>query len=106
MIILYFEVSQIYDRLVIYFLKHFSGKLEAVQDILSVNAPAALIRHYSFINFEEFGYKWKPDWINMVRDPIEKVSKNFILKKSKFGSIIIIVKHFLDFSGNILVLLY
>ena len=100
MIILYFEVSQIK-----HLLKHFSGKLEAVQDILSVNAPAALIRHYSFINFEEFGYKWKPDWINMVRDPIEKVSKKIheIFKKSKYDKVI---KHFLDFSGNILVLLY
>ena len=72
------DVHNFFDLIFFFYIKNnnfFSGKFEAVQDILSVNAPAALVRHYSFINFEEFGYKWRPDWINMVRDPIEKVSK-------------------------------
>ena len=30
-------------------------------------------RHYSFINFKEYGLEWYPDWFSIVRDPVERV---------------------------------
>ena len=57
--------SIIYDSL--------QGQLEEINSILSVNQPAVWVRHYAFLDFESFGYKWKPEWISIVRNPIERV---------------------------------
>ena len=54
----------------------YTGQLRQVVSILSVNIPAVWIHHYAFINFQHFGYKWNPDYMNIVRDPIEKVIMN------------------------------
>ena len=57
--------SIIYDSL--------QGQLEEINDVLSINQPTVWIRHYAFLDFESFGYKWKPEWISIVRNPIERV---------------------------------
>ena len=44
-----------------------------MQDMLSNNVPAVWVQHYPFLNFSQFDYKWRPNYINIVRDPIEKV---------------------------------
>ena len=43
------------------------------QEILSDNVPTIWIRHYPFLDFSHFHYKWRPTYINIVREPIEKV---------------------------------
>ena len=56
---------------------------------MKIEKPMAIIRHYSFIDFEKHtNSTWSPDWFNIVRDPIDKVSKvsfvNFVgIKKLK-----------------------
>ena len=37
------------------------------------SSPAAVIRHYNFVDFERYGGIWTPDYINIVRDPIDKI---------------------------------
>ena len=49
------------------------GKFEAIDTVMKWHNPIALVRHYSFINFHEYGYQWRPDWFSMVREPVEKV---------------------------------
>ena len=52
------------------------GQLEEIKSIFRVNQPAVWIRHYAFLNFDSLGFsRWKPDWINIVRNPIERVRK-------------------------------
>lgn len=34
-------------------------------------------RHYSYINFKKYGYKWSPIWFSMVRHPIDRVQLMF-----------------------------
>ena len=57
--------SIIYDSL--------QGQLEEIKGVLSINQPTVWIRHYAFLDFESFGYKWKPEWMSIVRNPIERV---------------------------------
>ena len=49
------------------------GQLEEIESIFKINQPAVWIRHYAFLDFDSLGFRWKPDWINIVRDPIERV---------------------------------
>ena len=57
--------SIIYDSL--------EGQLEEINSLLSLNQPTVWVRHYAFLDFESFGYKWKPEWMSIVRNPIERV---------------------------------
>ena len=57
--------SIIYDSL--------EGQLEEINSILSLNQPTVWVRHYAFLDFESFGNKWKPEWMSIVRNPIERV---------------------------------
>ena len=41
--------------------------------MLSNNVPTVWVQHYPFLNISQFAYKWRPNYINIVRDPIEKV---------------------------------
>ena len=50
------------------------GQLEEVNDMLSLNVPGVWTRHYAFLDFKQFGYNWRPNYINFVRNPIEKVN--------------------------------
>ncbi len=45
-----------------------------VQKVESEMMPTAWVKHYNFVNFEEFGGQWMPQYINIVRDPIERVT--------------------------------
>ena len=54
----------------------YQGQLEEINSILSIKQPAVWIRYYAFLDFKSFGYKWKPEWISIVRNPIERVSYN------------------------------
>ena len=54
----------------------YQGQLEEINSILSIKQPTVWIRYYAFLDFKSFGYKWKPEWISIVRNPIERVSYN------------------------------
>ena len=49
---------------------------QEVDSILRTHSPTVKVRHYAFLDFARMGYKWNPDWFSLVRNPIEKVSKN------------------------------
>ena len=46
---------------------------EINQILLAQNNANVRMRHYSFINFENFGIRWNPYWFSLIRDPIERV---------------------------------
>ena len=54
---------------------------QTVEKVLSTTQPSVWIRHYNFVDFDAFGSPggWKPDWFNVVRDPIERVSYHFTI---------------------------
>ncbi len=37
-------------------------------------SDAAWVRHYNFVNFERFGSLWTPNYINIVRHPVDRVT--------------------------------
>ena len=49
------------------------GLSQEIYSVIKNNKPMVFIRHYSFIDFERSGLAWRPDWFNIVRDPIDKV---------------------------------
>ena len=51
------------------------GLADEIDSVVKMNKPTVFVRHYSFIDFEkELQTSWRPDWFNIVRDPIDKVS--------------------------------
>ena len=50
--------------------------VQAVADgVIRETNPTVFIRHYNFIDFKKFaGSSWSPDFYNVVRDPIDRVS--------------------------------
>ena len=50
------------------------GMKDEVDGLLRTHKNLVNVRHYSFIDFEKLGYRWRPDWFSVVRDPIQKVS--------------------------------
>lgn len=51
-----------------------TGVSSEVASVLATDSPMVFIRHYNFINFEKHSSGgWRPDWFNIVRDPIDKV---------------------------------
>lgn len=48
---------------------------QTVDKVLGMTQPSVWIRHYNFVDFQRFGSPggWRPDWFNVVRDPIERV---------------------------------
>lgn len=50
------------------------GLIEEAISVLKIQRPEVVVRHYNFIDFKEFSHGWHPDWFNVVRDPIDKVS--------------------------------
>ena len=57
------------------------GNLREIGHILkSQNEGNVWTRHYSFVDFKQFGFTWWPHWISIIRDPIERVSKPFIVQ--------------------------
>ena len=45
-----------------------------VTEISNYNEPLLYAKPYNFVNFEEHGSLWAPDFFSIVRDPIEKVN--------------------------------
>ena len=35
--------------------------------------PTAWVKHYNFVDFSKYGSDWTPTYINIVRDPVERV---------------------------------
>ena len=51
------------------------GLADEIDSVVKMNKPTVFVRHYSFIDFEKnLQTSWRPDWFNIVRDPIDKVS--------------------------------
>ena len=50
-----------------------------VREILSHNEPLVYAKPYNFVSFEEHGSVWSPDYLSIVRDPIEKVNRTYKL---------------------------
>ena len=48
-----------------------------VREILSHNEPLVYAKPYNFVSFEEHGSVWSPDYLSIVRDPIEKVNSTY-----------------------------
>ena len=57
------------------------GLAEEVDSTFRVTKPMVFVRHYSFIDFERRGLGWKPDWFNIVREPIDKVREKSLKQK-------------------------
>jgi hypothetical protein len=59
----------------IYLKKNFTNRLPFYQTL----EPTVWIRHYNFANFADYGSVsgWSPDWFNVVRDPVDRVSFMF-----------------------------
>ena len=53
----------------------FEGVLQEVDSVLRIPNPSIIVRHYSFVDFPQYGSIWRPDWFSMVRDPIDKVNQ-------------------------------
>ena len=53
-----------------------------MSNLLHKCRPMVFIQHYSFIDFNKFGYNWTPDWFNIVRDPVEKVISYFYYRRA------------------------
>ena len=49
------------------------SKFVGLIDASASRRDAAYIRHYNFADFERMGAQWEPIYINIVRDPVEKV---------------------------------
>ena len=45
-----------------------------VRRVTAVGDPTVWIQHYNFVDFEDQGSDWSPDWFNLVRDPVDRVS--------------------------------
>ena len=59
------------------------GQMQEADTLLKSFYPAIFVRHYSFIDFEKFGYhEWRPDWFNIVRHPVEKVISYFYYRRA------------------------
>ena len=46
---------------------------EFVGQVDARTAPTAWVKHYNFVDFERYGAGWTPTYINIVRDPVERV---------------------------------
>ena len=61
-----------------------SGIMKETGDIITSHSNGMIrSRHYSFIDFKQFGIDWNCIWFSMVRDPIERVSIYRVTKIKK-----------------------
>ncbi|XP_040580410.1 uncharacterized protein [Lepeophtheirus salmonis] len=62
---------------------------DAVKNFLSIidreTKPTVFVRHYNFVDFTKYGYSWTPIYINMVRDPIERVISWFYYQRASWN---------------------
>ena len=59
-----------------------AGQMNEANTLLKSFFPAIFVRHYSFIDFEKFGFEWRPDWFNVIRNPVEKVISYFYYRRA------------------------
>ena len=56
-----------------------------VKSVLKERKPRVLTKHYAFIDFAKFGYKWSPDWLAIVRDPLERIISAFYYNRAAWN---------------------
>lgn len=56
-----------------------------VEDIDRKSEAGAWIRHYNFFNMMDYGALWNPIYINMVRDPVERVISFFYYRRAAWN---------------------
>ena len=48
--------------------------MQEIGEIVKSNRNSIIrSRHFSFIDFEKYGFSWTPHWFSMVREPVERV---------------------------------
>ena len=58
---------------------------QEVKSVLKERKPRAITKHYSFINFSSFGSKWSPDYISILRDPLERIISMFYYNRAAWN---------------------
>ncbi|TRY77290.1 hypothetical protein TCAL_00102 [Tigriopus californicus] len=56
-----------------------------VEEIDRKSEAGAWIRHYNFFNMMDYGALWNPIYINMVRDPVERVISFFYYRRAAWN---------------------
>ena len=56
-------------------------QLQLAETLTSFTKPTVWVRHYNFLDFDSFGLA-SPKWINLVRDPVERVISNFYYRRA------------------------
>ena len=60
-----------------------AGQQQEVEKLIQTFHPMVFVRHYSFVNLEDFGYPDQlVDWFNVVRHPVEKVISYFYYRRA------------------------
>ena len=56
-------------------------QLQLAETLTSFTKPTVWVRHYNFLDFDSFGLA-SSKWINLVRDPVERVISNFYYRRA------------------------
>ena len=56
-------------------------QLQLAETVSTLTQPTVWVRHYNFLDFDSLGLA-APSWINMVRDPVERVISNFYYRRA------------------------
>ena len=56
-------------------------QLQLAETISTSTDPTVWVRHYNFLDFDSLGLA-APTWINIVRDPVERVISNFYYRRA------------------------
>ena len=54
---------------------------QLAETLTSFSKPTVWVRHYNFLDFDSFGLA-SPTWVNLVRDPVERVISNFYYRRA------------------------
>ena len=56
-------------------------QLQLAETVSTNTEPTVWVRHYNFLDFDSLGLA-APTWLNMVRDPVERVISNFYYRRA------------------------
>eukprot|EP00095_Tigriopus_kingsejongensis_P009155 maker-scaffold798_size95657-snap-gene-0.19 protein:Tk09155 transcript:maker-scaffold798_size95657-snap-gene-0.19-mRNA-1 annotation:"GK19630" len=56
-----------------------------VEQIDGTSEAKAWVRHYNFFDMTEYGARWNPIYINMVRDPVDRVISYFYYRRAAWN---------------------
>ena len=56
-------------------------QLQLAETVSTFTEPTVWVRHFNFLDFDSLGLA-TPSWINMVRDPVERVISNFYYRRA------------------------